>query len=157
MTSKDYIILYLIFYMYERVRILNMDYRLVGAELFQKYQYKLCEKLGEVAVASFELTLKKAVDILEENIVDTEVPVNIYMENSRDRGTTMVWIKAKDLGEELDEGEYEEGVIPENEDEEEGEDSEEGDEEGDEEEGSESPSEFSDEVGERPTKKPKMI
>ena len=63
LSVKEYLVLYLVYYLYERAGFSKLDYRLVGSPLFDKYQYVLLERLGKTVV-NFELSLKKLAEVV---------------------------------------------------------------------------------------------
>lgn len=49
-------------------------------------------------MANFVLTLKKCSDLVVEDIPDTQIPIEISVENIKDYDILMVWIKGKETG-----------------------------------------------------------
>ena len=97
LSVKEHLVLYLVYYLYERAGFSKLDYRLVGSPLFDKYQYVLLERLGKTVV-NFELSLKKLVEVVSENIEDSEVPVIIKSEYLAAEKLMVIWIEGKDVG-----------------------------------------------------------
>lgn len=52
-------LIYLAYYIYERVGYFNVDEKLIGEESFEKYQYKIVELIGQTFTATFEPAVKR--------------------------------------------------------------------------------------------------
>jgi hypothetical protein len=64
LTSREYLLVYLVYYIYERVGFFNLEAKLIGEETFNKYQFKIVELIGEPFAATFEPAIKRFVDII---------------------------------------------------------------------------------------------
>jgi hypothetical protein len=52
LTHKEYILVYLAYYIYERVGYFNVEDKYIGSEAFVKYQFKITELIGHAFAAT---------------------------------------------------------------------------------------------------------